>query len=101
MELAKKLIELYDEKISILSKRFPTDKQFHHTKCYLGEALGHVKWMLNVLSYSAKDWNPTKAHRWIGFIQGVLWASGRYTIDELREHVNPPKVGPYFTPNSS
>lgn len=27
-----------------------------------------------------------KAHRWLGFIQGVLWLSGVYTLDELKEH---------------
>ena len=28
-----------------------------------------------------------KACRWIGFVQGVLWSAGVYTIDEMREHV--------------
>jgi hypothetical protein len=27
-----------------------------------------------------------KAHRWLGFIQGVLWLSGVFTLDELKEH---------------
>ena len=27
-----------------------------------------------------------KAHRWLGFVQGVLWAEGIFTIDEMREH---------------
>jgi hypothetical protein len=27
-----------------------------------------------------------KAHRWLGFIQGVLWMGGRYSLDELKEH---------------
>ena len=27
-----------------------------------------------------------KANRWLGFMQGVLWRSGIYTLDELREH---------------
>jgi len=26
-----------------------------------------------------------KLMRWIGFMQGVLWAQGAYTIDDLRE----------------
>lgn len=29
-----------------------------------------------------------KAHRWLGFVQGVLWTQGIYTIDELRAHVS-------------
>jgi len=27
-----------------------------------------------------------KAMRWIGFIQGVLWSLGDFTVDELRSH---------------
>jgi hypothetical protein len=27
-----------------------------------------------------------KAHRWLGFIQGVLWMAGVFTLDELKEH---------------
>ena len=27
-----------------------------------------------------------KAHRWLGFIQGVLWMAGCFTLDELKEH---------------
>ena len=31
-----------------------------------------------------------KAHRWLGFVQGLLWANDVYTIDELRLHNSPP-----------
>jgi hypothetical protein len=89
MELAKKLIDLYDKAISVPESRFSTDKKF--LILFLGRdtLLCHLKWMLGIMaSEEAEVWNPTKAHRWIGFIQGVLWASGQYTIDELREHVN-------------
>ena len=27
-----------------------------------------------------------KAMRWLGFIQGVMWSEGIYTIDEMKEH---------------
>jgi hypothetical protein len=27
-----------------------------------------------------------KAMRWLGFIQGVLWANRLYSIDELKDH---------------
>lgn len=30
-----------------------------------------------------------KAMRWLGFIQGVFWAEGVYTLDELKEHSKP------------
>ena len=30
-----------------------------------------------------------KAHRWLGFIQGILWQSGNFTIDQLANHNRP------------
>lgn len=27
-----------------------------------------------------------KAMRWLGFMQGALWAAGVFTLDELKEH---------------
>ena len=27
-----------------------------------------------------------KANRWLGFMQGVLWAQGSFNLSELREH---------------
>jgi hypothetical protein len=28
-----------------------------------------------------------KINRWVGFVQGVLWKEGLFTIDQMREHV--------------
>lgn len=30
--------------------------------------------------------NMDKANRWLGFIQGVLWTTGLYSIEEMRDH---------------
>lgn len=30
-----------------------------------------------------------KAFRWLGFVQGCLWATGQYTLDELKNHNRP------------
>ena len=27
-----------------------------------------------------------KAHRWLGFIQGVFWADRRFTLEQLKDH---------------
>lgn len=39
----------------------------------------------------AQDWldrgQVDKANRWIGFIQGVLWSWGVFTIGDLRQHI--------------
>ncbi len=49
------------------------------------EVLQHVKWM----TITAQNFIPDhvdKAMRWLGFIQGVLFSLGFFTIEELREH---------------
>lgn len=32
------------------------------------------------------DGGAEKANRWVGFAQGVLFAEGTFTLDELKEH---------------
>jgi len=50
-----------------------------------GEALRH---MLNMCDGIEKlyDEDVEKAMRWVGFMQGVLWAQGSFTLNEMREH---------------
>lgn len=52
-------------------------------------AKDHVLWMLNELErMEMQDMEPgsrDKISRWLGFVQGVLWSTGLYTLDELRE----------------
>jgi hypothetical protein len=50
--------------------------------------LSHLKWMLQELERmsQATPMPQEKIARWIGFIQGVLWSFGCYSVDELREH---------------
>ena len=50
------------------------------------DSYSHCYWMLGQMEqFLAKD-KIDKAFRWLGFIQGVLWMHGLYTIDELRDH---------------
>lgn len=48
--------------------------------------LCHVKWMLYEIIRWPVNEELGKKFRWLGFIQGVLWVEGVYTIDEMREH---------------
>lgn len=62
------------------------------------DALLHAAWMatqaidlIKIAQACRKDSaayasKREKAHRWLGFIQGVLWLCGVYTLDELKEH---------------
>jgi len=50
--------------------------------------LNHVTGMLVEMA----TWGPErleKMFRWLGFIQGVLWCEGMYTIDQMKEHNRP------------
>jgi len=52
------------------------------------EEQGHLHTMLPTMEEMSKynDYaTREKLMRWIGFMQGVLWERGAYTIDELRK----------------
>ncbi len=51
-----------------------------------GTALQHVNWMLDNMLSNISESDMEKAARWLGFIQGVLWVSNVYSIDEMRDH---------------
>ena len=49
--------------------------------------MNHIRWMINEIPKLVD--NPCKiekANRWLGFVQGVLWLKGYYTIDEMKGH---------------
>lgn len=39
----------------------------------------------------AKAGRMPKAFRWLGFLQGVLWAAGVFSINEMKDHNRPPE----------
>ena len=48
-------------------------------------ALQHIAWMCHeVIKFAGES--PDKAQRWLGFIQGALWAKDIYPIIQLQEH---------------
>jgi hypothetical protein len=50
--------------------------------------LSHVRWMCRRISEMVDEQAPyEKIQRWLGFVQGVLYADGIYGIDDLRRHV--------------
>ena len=46
--------------------------------------VNHLLWMCDQID-AMED--PAKANRWIGWVQGVLWASGWQTLTKQREQV--------------
>lgn len=109
-----KLIELFqfyaNDIDGVRPERFPEDlyKQQFHGGVPRTHTLRHVAWMANEAAgflkeaRAAEDMPSTsaaqsverlmffhsrreKAMRWLGFIQGVLWTMGIFTLDELKE----------------
>jgi len=57
-----------------------------------GVALQHAAWMIEECLVMKFPDDMYKINRWIGFVQGVLWKEGIYTIDQMREHVTTAKA---------
>lgn len=55
--------------------------------------LAHVRdRMLPLTNEFAQDGRIEKAFRWLGFIQGVLWCEGIFTIEEMKDHNRPLRI---------
>lgn len=53
------------------------------------EAYAHVHNMLEVIEKFLDEGTPDawdKANRWLGFLQGVFWLHGTYTLNQMRDH---------------
>ena len=68
--------------IDVCEKYSKKLKKFHQAD----KKVYHIKWMIMKISEFIKENQQEKANRWLGFIQGVLWAMEIYTVDEMREH---------------
>lgn len=43
-------------------------------------------WMCNQIDTFVLEGRREKAFRWLGFLQGVFWMLGIYTIDQMADH---------------
>lgn len=50
-----------------------------------GEAIRHLLSMCDQIETFMEE-DVEKAMRWLGFMQGVLWLNGSFTLNELRRH---------------
>lgn len=51
--------------------------------------LPHCHAMLDEMEQFVKSGRMEKCFRWLGFIQGVLWARGNFSLNELKNHNRP------------
>jgi hypothetical protein len=54
-----------------------------------GPAWQHVAWMVSECRAMLADGRREKVMRWLGFMQGVLWATGKHTISRLKKMNRP------------
>lgn len=54
-------------------------------------ALGHCLSMLSDMENFIHEGRREKFFRWLGFIQGILWSFGIYSLNDLRDHNRPPE----------
>ena len=96
----RKMIDLliyYDNVIR--DDSIPIKQVEDHTRSDL-QRLEHLRWMIDQMLHTAdprllgKFQKPETVNRWLGFIQGVMWAAGYFGIKELRDQsrdLNGPK----------
>ena len=53
-------------------------------------SLQHCRWMLGQIPDIVASNKIEKANRWLGFVQGILWAHGYCTITEMKSHNRTP-----------
>lgn len=51
--------------------------------------LAHCHQMLDGMEVFVREERMEKCFRWLGFIQGVLWSSGNFDLNELKNHNRP------------
>ena len=83
------------EALTIYRKKFEelgvSKKEFPHN--LLPESdhdfLAHCHMMLDQMEIFVQEGRMDKVFRWLGFIQGCLWKTGIYTIEEMKNHNRP------------
>lgn len=84
LEVVKTYRSLF-QSMEIRSAERPRDVLF----CGTIQSLEHCHSMLDKIVGFVHEGRMEKAFRWLGFIQGVLWATQVYTVDELKNHNRP------------
>lgn len=83
---SKKILEvvfLYQEELKKLQDNL---REVPHAMEVPDSVLSHCLYMLGQIKIFVVSTKIEKAFRWLGFIQGVLWSHGVYSINEMRNH---------------
>lgn len=61
--------------------------------------LGHCLAMLDDMDKFVDEGRMEKVFRWLGFMQGVLWVLGLYSLEDLKNHNKPSDKPPPAYPH--
>ncbi|RJO60011.1 hypothetical protein C4544_06605 [candidate division WS5 bacterium] len=89
MNKKAQITELIDSYISNLEKRGAKEFSGYTEIRTEEERMGYLLWFCKETKKFAEKGDLEKAGRWLGFIQGTLWALNIYSIDEMRDHNRP------------
>lgn len=84
-EKIRKVLDIYRRKfenLNINKADYPHGEQLVSSK----RGLEHCHGMLEKVEGFIRENRMDKVFRWLGFIQGVLWDQGLYTLSELMNH---------------
>ena len=85
----KKVAEYYKECLNCRAERYTPDEKIGRSFSDGVVILKHCRYMVNeILSFLEQN-RIEKALRWLGFLQGCLWATGVFSLDELKGHNKP------------
>lgn len=74
--------------LTMYAKKLAKEEE-HYPDQGLPRALRHVETMIPKAIDFFQHNRREKGFRWLGFIQGVLWTEGIYTIKEMKDHNRP------------
>jgi len=74
------LLQKYKERIEKLKSK--TAENSYNEKV----DLEHLLSMLPIMEKFIQEGQREKFFRWLGFMQGVFWSLGEFSLDELRNH---------------
>jgi len=86
------VLRLYDEKFENWGLEQCPDGRAEPVG--MGRGVKHARWMMQEMIRRIEEEDessPGQADRWIGFIQGVLWTHGLFSIAEMAAHNVPPE----------
>ena len=95
-EKVKAVFQFYLEKLSTKSACLPDKLSDVESKqrdfawmSPVRRGVAHLKYMCIEAQKFVDEGRIDKAMRWLGFLQGVLWSWGYFSLDDLKNHSRP------------